>query len=331
MPEPTTPTDASQADKPIRLNRRERTALLRHQSGEHDRHCFVVMPTGHTPSARKWFRGWYEVVIEPVVKDLEYEPILATAVDEPNAINDEIRTHLTFDSMVVVDLAGESAVDLPNPNVMYELGIRHALDKPVVIMAWEGQDLPFDISNQRALVGQRGFADLTETKEKLARFITAAKEGRFYRPMEAVTRAGTLDYAPAVLGPRSVMSALVQEVRDLRRTVESGAGRPPRLVRQPRTERILADVSIDKDLKKALQADFLESGGTKTEWSKFWAKPVAQIVAEDPSGWGEEAWRELVREQGRIHRAQRTLSASGSEASNSNVEAAAITTEPSEN
>ena len=57
---------------------------------------------------------------------------------------------------------------------------------------------------------------------------------------------------------------------------------------------------------------------------------VNDQVAEDPSGWGEEAWRELVREQGRLHRAQRTLSASASEASSPDVEAAAIETEPPE-
>lgn len=78
-----------------------------------------------------------------------YEPILSAQVHDPNAINDEIRTHLSFDPMVVVDLGGQSAIDPPNPNVMYELGIRHAMDLPVVLLAWEGQSLPFDIGNQK--------------------------------------------------------------------------------------------------------------------------------------------------------------------------------------
>jgi hypothetical protein len=284
----------------------QRAQRSHQQSGEHVDHCFIVMPFGQTASAQKWFRGWYEVVIKPVVDELEFKPILAAAVDEPNAINDEIRTHLTFDAMVVVDLAGEAADEMPNPNVMYELGIRHALDKPVVIMAWEGQDLPFDISNQRAVVGQRGFADLEETRQRLKRFITAAKEGRFYRPMEAVTRTETLDYAPEVLGRRSIMSALVKEVRDLRRAVETGE-RPARGGRSPRSVRILADVAIDKELKKALQDDFIEGGGTPTEWSRFWAKPVTQIVSEDPATWTEDTWRQFMREQGRQHRDNRVM------------------------
>ena len=54
-----------------------------------------------------------------------------------------------------MDLGGVSPADEPNPNVMYEPGIRHALDLPHVIMAWKGQRLPFDIGHQRAIMEDR--------------------------------------------------------------------------------------------------------------------------------------------------------------------------------
>src|ERR1043166_5702308 len=96
----------------------------------HDKHCFIVMPYGSSPEEIRWFKGWYKMVIQQAVSEAGFEPILAAAENRPNAINDEIRTHLAFDRMVVVDLGGISPEAEPNPNVMYELGIRHALDLP---------------------------------------------------------------------------------------------------------------------------------------------------------------------------------------------------------
>ena len=101
----------------------------------HQKHCFVVMPFGRDREEKKWFRGWYEVVIEPAVRSSGLEPVLSASEEQPSAINDEIRAHLTFDPMVVVDLGCIRPDDPPNPNVMYELGIRHAFGLPLVIMA----------------------------------------------------------------------------------------------------------------------------------------------------------------------------------------------------
>ena len=43
----------------------------------HDEHCFVVMPSGHTTSERRWFKGWYQVVILPSHHERQgYLPIL---------------------------------------------------------------------------------------------------------------------------------------------------------------------------------------------------------------------------------------------------------------
>jgi len=72
----------------------------------HEKHCFVVMPSGRDSSEQKWFKGWYEVVIKPAVIEADYDPILAAAEEQPGAINDEIRTHLAIDPMVVADLGG---------------------------------------------------------------------------------------------------------------------------------------------------------------------------------------------------------------------------------
>ncbi len=55
--------------------------------------CFVVMPYGRDTAEKRWFKGWYEMVINPGVLAARYRPILAAAEEQPGAINDEIRAH----------------------------------------------------------------------------------------------------------------------------------------------------------------------------------------------------------------------------------------------
>src|SRR4051812_42438828 len=107
---------SGRALQPDEIQTRDITANSRHAN-----HCFIVMPFGRTADEERWFRGWYHAVIEPAVTSSGFEPILSASEDHPSAINDEIRSHLVFDPMVVVDLGGMRPEDPPNPNVMYEL------------------------------------------------------------------------------------------------------------------------------------------------------------------------------------------------------------------
>jgi hypothetical protein len=262
----------------------------------HERHCFIVMPSGHTSTEQRWFKGWYDVVIQPAVLSAGYESKLATTEEHPSAINDDIRAHLTFDPMVVVDLGGSNPEAEPNPNVMYELGIRHALGLPLVMLAWRGQRLPFDVGNQRVIMEGRELLDLETNRNKLVNFIKAAEAGHYYRPMEAVGRAAALDAAYLDLGEDSLLGALVREVRDLRSTVlESFALR----MRRPYTpspsnvKRILRE----KPFRKELYPLFIASGGTPQQWNRLLKYQFASDMQEKVSQWEADQWKSFIVEQ----------------------------------
>lgn len=260
------------------------------------KNCFVVMPFGRESAERRWFKGWYKVVIEPAVLATGYEPILAAAEEQPGAINDEIRSHLVYDPMVVVDLGGVDVDEDPNPNVMYELGIRHALGLPLVIMAWEGQRLPFDISNQRVIMEPRDFLAQETNRKKLVSFINAADEGRFYRPMDAVGRMATIDAVSATLGEESILNALVQEIKDLRGTVASVAyPRHPRVSRasKPTIKRLLKT----KAYRKELYPHFIECGGANKVWPKVLKTEVSEQFIEDAERWTEDDWKVYIEKR----------------------------------
>lgn len=183
----------------------------------HRKKCFVAAPFGRGMEEQRAFKGWYQHVIKPAIEQVGFEPYLSAAQDAPAAINDEIRKHLAFDPMCIVDLAGGiDPLDPPNPNVMYELGIRHAFGLPVVTMALEGQQLPFDVANQRTIMSRRDVLATSDAKANLAKSLDAAKTGAFYNPMKAVGREARLELASDAPGADPNLGALVDEVQSLR-------------------------------------------------------------------------------------------------------------------
>lgn len=262
-------------------------------SSGHDRHCFVVMPFGKDSAEQRWFRGWYEVVIKPAVLEAGYEPKLSAAEEQPGAINDEIRAHLALDPMVVADLGGSDPEDDPNPNVMYELGIRHALGLPLVLMAWKGQRLPFDVSNQRIIVEDRDLVDLESNKRKLVAFIKAAQVGNYYRPMDAVGRTATINAASDTLGEDSLLKALTDEIRDLKATVHQSAQQKFGRKQKDLTPTVKKMI-VGKVFRKDLYPHFLEIGGDAGAWAKILRMQIDPDLAEGMRSWDAAEWKEFV-------------------------------------
>jgi hypothetical protein len=259
----------------------------------HQKHCFIVMPFGRDAEEERWFRGWYHTVIQPVVSSCGFDAILSAAEDQPGAINDEIRAHLVFDPMVIVDLGGRLAEDPPNPNVMYELGIRHAFGLPLVIMGWEGQKLPFDVSNQRAITTRRDFMDIEPTRQKLSRFIHAAREGRYYNPMESVGREAAIDAASEALGEESLLAALAKEVRELRTTLISRRESSEKrwLRRNLRIKPLL-----DKVTKAALWVVAQDLGLDGSQWGKFLGAVIDPDLHGEMRGWSLDQWKRYLEQ-----------------------------------
>jgi hypothetical protein len=251
------------------------------------------MPFGRDHEEQRWFRGWYQMVVEPAIVQCGFEPILSASEDQPGAINDEIRAHLVFDPMVVVDLGGRRPEDPPNPNVMYELGLRHAFGLPLVIMAWEGQKLPFDVSNQRAITTRRDFMDIEPTRQKLARFIIAAREGRYYNPMEIVGREAAIDAASLVLGEESLLAALAKEVRELRTVVTARRARPDRQWGRRRKIKPL----LGKDVRSALWSLAQQLGLDQVTWGKFLGTLIDVDLYEEMRDWVLDDWKQYLQQK----------------------------------
>jgi hypothetical protein len=51
-----------------------------------------------------------------------------------------------------------------------------------VIMTWEGQRLPFDVSNQRAIMTRRDFMEIDPARQKLIRAFSGLTESAGFSP-----------------------------------------------------------------------------------------------------------------------------------------------------
>ncbi len=106
--------------------------------------CFVVMPiadmheydSGH-------FARVYEYLIKPALVGCGYAVERADDTVKSDYIVVGIVQKIIESDMVICDLSGRNA------NVMYELGIRHAFDKPVVLIKDKRTEKVFDIQGLR--------------------------------------------------------------------------------------------------------------------------------------------------------------------------------------
>lgn len=73
--------------------------------------------------------------------------------------------------MVVADLTGL------NPNVLYEVGIAHALEKPVILLAQDIEEVPFDLRQYRVVVYSRDFSAAPRLAATLADTARAIAKG----------------------------------------------------------------------------------------------------------------------------------------------------------
>lgn len=194
--------------------------------------CFVVTPIGSEGSetrlrADKVLRH----IIEPVVEEFEYEPVRADQISNPGIITHQVIQHLLHAPLVVADLTEG------NPNVFYELGIRHMTRKPVVSIVEVGERIPFDVSQSRAVqVNHRDLDSVASCKDELKRQIQSlqANPRDFFNPVsvtvdvEALSQSGDPD-SRSIAAIFSLLEGMNAEISRLRSEV-AGATNPRRLL-----------------------------------------------------------------------------------------------------
>jgi hypothetical protein len=108
--------------------------------------CFVISPIGEDDSeTRKRSDQVLKHIITGAVEQRGYEVVRADKISEPGIITHQILQHIVDAPLVIADLTER------NPNVFYELALRHAIRKPLIQLIKKGELIPFDVAATRII------------------------------------------------------------------------------------------------------------------------------------------------------------------------------------
>jgi hypothetical protein len=111
-----------------------------------EKECFVIGPIGEPGSGiRERSDNVLEYVIEDAIEEYGYTAVRADDISEPGIITTQIIERIMQCPLVIADLTDH------NPNVFYELAVRHAARRPVIQLIESEQEIPFDIANTRTV------------------------------------------------------------------------------------------------------------------------------------------------------------------------------------
>ncbi|WP_051903852.1 hypothetical protein [Neorhizobium vignae] len=140
--------------------------------------CGIVMPISHIDGYDIGHWDRVRRVIDRAVVKSDMVPRLVSESEETAIIHASIVQNLYDDEIVIVDVSGK------NPNVMFELGLRLAFDKPTVIIKDDQTSYSFDTSPIKH-IGYRSdlrFDDVEDLENKLTKAIISSREAKQSKP-----------------------------------------------------------------------------------------------------------------------------------------------------
>src|SRR5262249_19918724 len=153
------------------------------------RTCFVIMPFRKKKDPARHdevdFDKVYDDIIRPGVESLnkhglKIKCLRCDKVERAGLIHERMLDYIADADVAVVDITTE------NPNVFYELGVRHALrDRVTVLIRREGTSNPFNIGGMTTIGYDLDEQSARRAREAIANFVrdgllTGAKDSLVY-------------------------------------------------------------------------------------------------------------------------------------------------------
>ncbi|HYP53765.1 MAG TPA: hypothetical protein VEQ42_09515, partial [Pyrinomonadaceae bacterium] len=190
--------------------------------------CFVVMPYGEP------FDGYYAEVYAPAVRGVGLEPVRADSLFRSSSILEDI-WRLTRDAKVLL-----ADMSTRNPNVFYELGLAHAIARPVVLVASSIEDVPFDLRGLRVLIYNK---DDAFWGKKLSDAIQKALLETL-KDLRSAVPPTFMESAPPTHVPRE--DAITLELRKLQDTVRAMQASLPQATKESPVQAVLSRPALQR-------------------------------------------------------------------------------------
>lgn len=212
-----------------------------------DKTCFIITPIGDDQSdIRRAADGVIDAVIVPALCEMGFDEEnikVAHRMPSPGSINKQVIT-----SVLECDIAIANLTNL-NPNVMYELAIRHAARKPVIQICQKGTRLPFDITEERTIFYTNDMAGVIELNNNFKEMVMEAigdeePDNPIYRVIESNSIMKNVDETDPSRYMLNRIDSLENNLSDLINALNNNNGVQVRKRKRNFNFKIKADKSI---------------------------------------------------------------------------------------
>ena len=143
--------------------------------------CYVICPIGDRGTRTRLHADQVlRHLIKPAFRGKGFEILRSDHEPEPGFITSRVIQQMVEAELVIADLSDR------NPNVFYELAIRHVARKPSIPIIRRGEEIPFDVAQMRTVEFNLADPDeLAEARKELRAKIGAVKGRAVENPVRA--------------------------------------------------------------------------------------------------------------------------------------------------
>ncbi len=133
--------------------------------------CFVIMPISETKSCTE--EEWthiFDQMIKPAVTGSKLGFTCDRVKPMTGNLIKDILNELNTADVVIADLTDR------NPNVFYELGVRHTLRNRTILVAQNEDDIPSDLQSYWVVIYEKGLAGVENFKRKIREILKGMRD-----------------------------------------------------------------------------------------------------------------------------------------------------------
>lgn len=172
--------------------------------------CFMITPIGKEGSdVRKNADEVLDYIVNPICKEYGYSVVRADKMANSGLITKAIIEQIITADLVIADLTGN------NPNVFYELAIRHSYRKPTIQIVKGEIDIPFDVANMRTISYETTLSGADVAKREIEATLKSIEDGNsVHNPVSEVSTLLNIS-ANSTEENAEVLSTLLLEVQQI--------------------------------------------------------------------------------------------------------------------
>lgn len=172
--------------------------------------CFLITPIGKEGTVtRKNADDVLEYIVNPVCEAYGYTVVRADKMPNSGLITRAIIEQIISADLVIADLTGN------NPNVFYELAIRHSYRKPAIQIINGEIIIPFDVANMRTISYEISLDGAKVAKKELAAMLESIEKGEIVQnPVSEVSTLLNIS-ENSVKENADILSTLLLEVQQI--------------------------------------------------------------------------------------------------------------------